>query len=246
MCVLFAAAAVIAAVVGRAAAVSVAAGGGELGRGEGNSAEHFAGILGAAGGVAAFLGGNGVIQHRHDELGIPLQTDHRELAQGDKQPAAVTGFHQIFVKLAADTAGDLDAGILPAPVLADFPHLGAEDHGIQHLHHSGGQIGAVAGGAVSIAQPGIAAENVGLALFPAEHRPLGEYRKAVQRRRPCGADGGVSKDPVVECHIDAVVAAVEGHRLHGGLLRLENFRRRFHHFRHHPRRYHRLRFRLQS
>ena len=53
---------------------------GELLSGEGNAAEHFTGILGTAGVVAAFLAGHGVIQNRHDQLRVTLQTDNGELA----------------------------------------------------------------------------------------------------------------------------------------------------------------------
>ena len=73
-------------------AVAVAAPGGELLGGEGNTAEHFAGIFGAAaGGIAAFFGGDGIIQHRYDQLGIPLQADDGKLAQRHKQTAVFRG-----------------------------------------------------------------------------------------------------------------------------------------------------------
>ena len=62
-------------IAGIASVSVVAAFGRKLHRREGDPAEHFAGILTAAGIVAAFLGGNGVIQHRNDQLGFPLQTD---------------------------------------------------------------------------------------------------------------------------------------------------------------------------
>ena len=54
---------------------AVAASGGELVGGEGDAAEHLAGVLGAAGGVAAFLCGDAVVHHRYNELGVPLQSD---------------------------------------------------------------------------------------------------------------------------------------------------------------------------
>ena len=64
------------------AILSVAALGRKLGLRERNAAEHFAGIFGTAGVVAAFFGGNAVIQHRHHQLGIPLQAQDGELSQG--------------------------------------------------------------------------------------------------------------------------------------------------------------------
>lgn len=92
-------------------------------------------------------------------------------------------------------------------------------------------------------EPGVAAVDVGMAFLSAQHCPFGKYRQAVQRGGSGGADGGIGEDAVVECDIDAVMVPVKGYWLDGGLLRLENFRRRFHHFRHHLRRY---RPRLQS
>ena len=69
----------------------VAAPGGKLTYREGNLGEQLAGVFGAAGIVAAFLGGYAVIQHWDDNLGIPLQSDDRELPQGHKQPPPVPG-----------------------------------------------------------------------------------------------------------------------------------------------------------
>lgn len=63
-------------------------------------------------------------------------------------------------------------------------------------------------------QTGIAGVNVGTAVFPAEDGPFGKDRKAIQRSGPGDADYGISKDPVVEGHIDAVMIPVEGYGLH--------------------------------
>ena len=114
-------------------AAAVAAVGGELTGREGDSAEQFTGILGAAGIVAAFLGGDGVVQHRHDELCVPLQTDDGELAQGHIEPAAVRSHDQVIIEEPLNGGGDLDRARV-GPV-ADIPDPGAEDHGIQYFHH---------------------------------------------------------------------------------------------------------------
>ena len=118
-----------------AGTIIVAAGGGELLSGEGDPGEELAGILrtAAAGGIAAFLGGDGVIQHRHDQLGIPLQTDDGELAQCDEQTALIAGDHQVLVEHLPDVCRDLHD--LVAPAVADVADLGSKNHGIQHLHH---------------------------------------------------------------------------------------------------------------
>ncbi len=101
---------------------------------EGNAAEHFTGILStAARSVAAFLGGNAVIQHRHDNLGIPLQTDDGELTQRDEQAAVIVAQHQFLVEHILDVRGNLRGQFLTGTV-ADLLHFGAENHGIQHFH----------------------------------------------------------------------------------------------------------------
>lgn len=103
-----------------------------LGR-EGNSGEYLAGILGAAGIVAAFLDGDAVVQHGHDKLCIPLQTNNGELAQGDEHPLPISGEHQILIEKPADGGRNL-ADSLSAAAFAPFLYAGTEDHGIQDLH----------------------------------------------------------------------------------------------------------------
>ena len=106
---LFVAVAVTVVVIVIFSAPAVAAGGGELLGGEGDAAEQLAGILRAAGIVAAFLGGDGIVQHRDDQLGVPLQADDGELAQSDIQPPAVRGQHQLIVEQRANGPRDLDS-----------------------------------------------------------------------------------------------------------------------------------------
>ena len=105
----------------------------ELLGGEGDPGEHFAGVFrSGAGGVAAFFGGYGVIQHRHDELGVPLQADDGELPQCHIEPPLGGVHHQVAFEEALDRTGDLDEAAFLR--LAGIRHPGAEDHGIQHLH----------------------------------------------------------------------------------------------------------------
>jgi len=193
---------------------AVAAGGSELGGGEGDLAEHFAGILGAAGAVAALLSGQRVIHHRHDQLGIPLQTDDGKLTQGNEHPPPLPGVYQLIVKLGGDGCGDLERCILPALAVADLPDLGAEHHRIQHLHHGGGAVSDIPGQTVGFAQAGITAVDVGLAVLAAQRSPLGKYCQTKQCGRAVVADGGICKDSVVEGYIDAVVIPVECYRLY--------------------------------
>ena len=105
----------------------------ELGGGEGNPAEHLAGILRAAGAFATFLAGDAVIQNRYHKLCIPFKTDNGELPQGDKQAAPLPGENQLFVKHCPDAAGNLGHNLVAAAV-TDFLHLGIQNHWIQDLH----------------------------------------------------------------------------------------------------------------
>ena len=117
----------------------VTARGGELAGGEGDPAEHLAGILRrGAGGVAALLGGQGVVKDGYDELGVPLQADDGELPQGHIQPPLGGAQHQILVKQPPDPLGDLDTAALL--MLTGLRHPGGKNHGIQYLH-CGHQIG---------------------------------------------------------------------------------------------------------
>ena len=105
--------------------LGIAASGSELLGGEGDAAEHLAGILGAAGGVGAVLGGQAVVQYRDDQLSRALQADDGELAQGHKHAPFVPGEHQLLVKLVLDKAGNGNCGAVGAGTVADLPHLGA-------------------------------------------------------------------------------------------------------------------------
>ena len=100
---------------------------------EGDPGEHLAGIFGAAGIVTAFLCGQTVIQHRHDQLSGAFQTDDGELPQCYEEPAAVAGQYQLLIEHSADAGRDLADGIAAAAV-AYLPDRRSEDHGIQHFH----------------------------------------------------------------------------------------------------------------
>ena len=114
-------------------AVSITACGCELPGGEGDAGEHFAGIFRKPWVVAAFLGWDGVIQHRYDQLGITLQTNDGKLAQSHIEPPVVAIQGQRFVEHLLDKLGDLKhSGVLAFLSLPDF---GTQHHGIQHFHH---------------------------------------------------------------------------------------------------------------
>ena len=105
--------------------LGIASSGSELLGGEGDTAEHFAGILGAAGGIGAVLGGQAVVQYRDDQLSRAFQPDDGELPQGDEEPPFVPGEHQFLVKLVLDKAWNGNRGAVGAGTVANLPHLGA-------------------------------------------------------------------------------------------------------------------------
>lgn len=82
------------------------------------------------------------------------------------------------------------------------------------FHHSGGEIGADAGQTVGAADYGVAAVDVGPAVFAAEDCPLGEGGKAVQTGGASGSYHGVGQDLIVESDVDTEVVPVKGHRFH--------------------------------
>lgn len=124
----------VSAAIAAVARTAVAVVRGELLSREGDPAEHFAGILGAAAaGLAAFLHRNGVVQHRDHQLGVPLQPDNGELSQGDEQPPLAAGEHQLLVKGGPDGLRNLN-GHRFAGAVADLLDLGAQHHGIQNLY----------------------------------------------------------------------------------------------------------------
>ena len=226
--------------VARAAVVaaSVAVFGGELLCREGDSTEHLAGILGAAatGGITAFLGGDGVIQHRNYQLGIPLQPNDGELAQGDEEPPLPARKHQLLIKDRADALGDLGShGI--AGTFAHIPDFGTQHHGIQHLHNGGRPVGSAQGAPIRVAQRGIAAEDMGTAVFPAENGTLAEYSQSIEGCGAAGTHYRVRQHPVVEGNVNAVVIAVKGNGCDIDFLRYEN---QCNNSRHYLGRYHRL------
>lgn len=193
-----------------------------LGR-EGNPAEHLAGILGAAapGSVAAFLGGDGVIQHGDHQLSVPLQSNDGELSQCDKQSPLSAGKHQFLIKGGADSLRDLGSDGI-AGAFAHVPDLGTQHHGIEHLYHGGGAVGGTQGTPVRTAKRGIASENVGPAVLTAQNSPLVEHSQSVEGRGAAGADYRVRQHTVVEGNVDAIVVPIKSHRLHESLLRYEN------------------------
>lgn len=230
---------VLSAALAAVVASFVAVVGRKLFGGEGNPAEHLAGILGAAapGGVAALLGGNGVVQHRDHQLGVPLQPDNGELSQGDKQPPLPAREHQLLVEDRADALGNLGRDGI-AGAFANVPDLGTQHHGVQNLHHGGRPVRRANRVPVGAGQTGIAAEDVGPAVLAAQDGPFAEYSQSVKGRGAAGAYHRVRQHTVVESDVDAVVVPVKGDRLHRQVLTYENHFRNQVRYHHHHLHYH--------
>ena len=86
--------------------------------------------------------------------------------------------------------------------------------GVSDLHHGSGTVGMVAGETVCSIENSVAAEGMGAAVFSAQHCPLGENGKTGEGGGAILTDGGIGQNPVVECNVNAVVVAVEGHRFY--------------------------------
>ena len=94
------------------------------------------------------------------------------------------------------------------------------------LHHCRGQVSVEGGHPVALAKPGVAAEDMRLALLAAQDGPLGENGQSIECGRADASHDRIRQNPVVEGYIDAVVIPVESHRLHERLLRYEKLKGR--------------------
>lgn len=96
--------------------------------------------------------------------------------------------------------------------------------GDHSLHDGRRQIGKEGGGTIKAAQSGIAAIDMGPAVFSAEHSPFAEDGQTLQGGGAAAADNGICQNPVIEGQINAVVIPVKCHRFHECLVRLEKSR----------------------
>lgn len=129
-----------AAAVGPDLLIAVPPGGDGVGReklvdGELDLPEQVAGVLLAFVAVAgALLVGYAVVVHRDQQLGVPFQTDHGELAQGDEQAVDVSAGHQLLGEAGRHRHRDFRAAALPGTALADIHQLHTEDQRVHRLH----------------------------------------------------------------------------------------------------------------
>ena len=103
--------------------------------GELDLAEELAGVLLAAGTAGALLLRHAVVVDGHEELGLPLQADDGELAQGDVDPLALAAEVQIAAEAGTDAGGDLGELAVAGAALAHVHQLHAEDDGVHRLYY---------------------------------------------------------------------------------------------------------------
>lgn len=113
-------------------------GGEELAHGEADLAEQLAGVLLVAAAVTAAVAvllRHAVVVGGHEQLGVPLQTDDGELAQGDEQAVRVAAGDQLVGEAGAHLGRDLAAGTGAGAALAYVHQLHAQDDGVHRLHY---------------------------------------------------------------------------------------------------------------
>lgn len=97
--------------------------------------EQLAGVLlTAVAAAVTVLLGHAVVVSGHEQLGIPLQSDNGELAQGDKQAVHIAAGDQLLGKAGAHSRGNLAAVVVVA-ALAHLHQLHSQDDGIHRLYH---------------------------------------------------------------------------------------------------------------
>ena len=76
-----------------------------------------------------------VVVDRHEQLGIPLQADDGELAQGDVQAVYVAALGEGVPEAVQDGLGDLGEGTVAGAALAYVYQLHVQDDGVHGLSH---------------------------------------------------------------------------------------------------------------
>ena len=109
--------------------------------GEVNFAKDVAGrVFTVAGDGAAVLVGDAVVECGHEKLGVALQADNRELANGDVQAFSFAAENQLIIEAATDGAGKIDQLAVGAAAVADIENLAGQNNGIDNFHNSLGKV----------------------------------------------------------------------------------------------------------
>lgn len=170
-------------------------------------------LLTAVAAAVTVLLGHAVVVSGHEQLGIPLQSDNGELAQGDKQAVHIAAGDQLLGEAGAHSRGNL-AAVVVMMALAYLHQLHSQDDGVHRLHHSGGSGGG--GQALDITAavlPG-GGKHLGASFAAKEDHPLVKHGQTGDLHRPGGSHKGVGGDAVEVPHIHGVESPVEGDRLH--------------------------------
>ena len=168
----------------------------------------------AAHAAVAVLIRHAVVEHRHQQLAVPLQADNGELAQGDKGAAVVVAHGQLAAEALAHAAGDLADVAVAAAVLAALHQLRVQHDGIDCLHHRHRHVALLQHLAVQAVNAQLGGEDLGVALAAEEDDPLVEHAQALHLYRTGAGAVGVEGDAVEKAHIHRVEPPVEDHRLH--------------------------------
>ena len=107
-------------------------------------------------------------------MAVTLQANDRELAQGNKDLAAIFAHSEITVKALADTRRDLTDIAITAARLAAVHQFGVQNDGIYGLYYSGRHIALLNLLAVQAVDTGVGAEDTGVALAAEKDDPLVE------------------------------------------------------------------------
>ena len=176
-------------------------------------AEDLAGIVLAAA-AGALLLRHTVVIYRHQELGVPLQTDDRELAQGNIDPLSVIAEAQVAAEAGANARRDFGQFTVAGAALADVHQLHIEHDGVYRLHHGGGQVGFADVLLIHPLKRHLGGEHLGGALAAEENHPLVKDTQAADLHRPGSADERVRSHAVVVADIHSVEAPVKADGFH--------------------------------
>ena len=181
-----------------------------------NVLEQIAGVFAAAAAAAsaaraavAVLIRHTVVEHRHQQLAVPLQTDDGKLTQGHKGPAVIVAHGQVAAEALADAGRNLADVAVTAPVLAALYQLCVQYDGVYRLHHCNGHIALLQQLAVQTVDTDLGGEDFRAALAAEENHALVKYAQSLHLDGPGIGTVGIQGHAVEKAHIDGVKAPVE-------------------------------------
>jgi len=191
-----------------------AVGGEELVNRERDALEEFAGILAGAAAGRAVLIGHAVIEDGDKQLGIPLQADDRELAQGDKSSSVLVAHSEFAAEALAHAGGDFTHIAVAAAVCAGIHQLRVQHDRINGFHHCDRQIAAFEQLAVEGIDAHFGGEDFSAALAAEEDDAFIEDAQAFDLDGSGAGAVGVQGNAVEEAHIHGIEAPIKDDGLH--------------------------------